>query len=198
MSNTITEGFSESLRYDYPLSPASRVIDAGFYEGQFALQIAAKHGCRVDAYEPVREFYGSGIQLLANQGALPGVIQLYHGAIGVWRGSTRIVVRGSSSSPLADSGDRLVEQSPLHLIDDVIGDGCDLLKLNIEGMEFDVLERMVKCGLASRCRDIQVQFHSCVPNAEARWKWIRAQLLITHHLTYDFPWCWENYERNES
>lgn len=183
--NTTT--FTEALRYDYPLTKSSRVIDAGFYEGAFSRQIAEKYGCWIDAYEPIEEWCKRGRAL-----KLPGV-NLIRGAVGVWAGSTLLRVQGAMTGPYADGP---MEETPLFLIDDVIGDGCDLLKLNIEGGEFDVLERMVNRGLASRCADIQVQFHSCVPNAEKRWKWIRAQLLTTHHLTYDFSWCWENYERN--
>lgn len=186
-----TTHFDESLRYQYPLSPKSRVIDCGYFKGTFAHGITTKYNCRVDAYEPVREWYEFGSEAVGL--ALPKV-HLYHGAVGCWRGTTKMVIKGDSTGAFADPTGREIEETPLHLIDDVIGDGCDLLKLNIEGGEFDVLERMIKCDLAERCRDIQVQFHTCVPETEKRYEWIKWNLLTTHFLTYHFPWCWENYQ----
>ncbi len=187
-----TTHFEEKLRYLYPLTAKSRVVDCGYFQGQFACGIMLKYGCRVDAYEPVREWYEQGSQSIA-RGERPN-IHLYHGAVGCWRGETDMVIKGDSTGLYADREGREIERTPLHLIDDVIGDGCDLLKLNIEGMEFDVLERMIKLDLAERCRNIQVQFHTCAPEAERRYEWIKRNLLTTHFLTYHFPWCWENYQ----
>lgn len=90
------------------------------------------------------------------------------------------------------------EQVALLDIIDVIGERCiDLLKLNIEGMEFEVLERLLdeKAAL-SQVRNIQVQFHPVVHNAYVRYQCIREQLLNGgYHLTFDFPLVWENYAR---
>ena len=185
-----TTSFSEDLRYDYDLTPQSRVLDLGFHQGTFAARIAATHHCWIDAYEPVREWFEAGRAL-----AIPGV-SLWHGAVGAWRGNTTVRIHGAMTGSFTEGE---AEETPLHLIDSVIGDdGCDLLKLNVEGAEFDILERMCKLKLVRSCRDIQVQFHTCAPDAERRWLWLRKALAATHHLTYDFPWCWENWRRNDA
>jgi FkbM family methyltransferase len=71
-----------------------------------------------------------------------------------------------------------------------------LMKINIEGGEFPLLERMLEANLMSRVRDLQIQFHSFVADAGRRRSAIRAALRRTHHLTYDYEFVWENWRRN--
>lgn len=183
--------FSEALRYAYNLNSDSRVIDIGFHEGEFSRNILEKFNCTVEAYEPVEEWVEKGLDLTSKFERF----KLTHAAVGAHCGFTDIRIHGSMSGRFADGP---VEVCPMMCIDDVIGfKNVDLLKLNVEGAEFDILERMIKLGLTKYCRNIQVQFHTCAPDAESRYVWIRHQLRHTHHLTYDFPWCWENWERNE-
>ena len=66
----------------------------------------------------------------------------------------------------------------------------DLLKINIEGMEYELLERIVPNNI----KNIQVQFHKIGENYEERYQKIREKLLQTHELTYDFPFVWQNFK----
>ena len=71
----------------------------------------------------------------------------------------------------------------------------DLMKINIEGGEYDVLERMIETGLVQDVRNIQVQFHDFVPQAKSRMNEIQDKLKSTHFLTYQYEFVWENWER---
>jgi hypothetical protein len=70
-----------------------------------------------------------------------------------------------------------------------------LMKLNIEGAEYDLLEHMIANGTISQVRAIQVQFHLAVPNAERRMEAIQSRLERTHRLTFQYRFVWENWER---
>src|SRR5712692_6686903 len=48
----------ERLRYDYPLSETSIVLDVGGYLGDRAARIASRYGCSVYVFEPSQEFLG--------------------------------------------------------------------------------------------------------------------------------------------
>jgi hypothetical protein len=50
--------------------------------------------------------------------------------------------------------------------------------------------------LIQNCTDIQIQFHDFVPGARALREERRKMLGATHHLTYDYPFIWENWRRN--
>jgi hypothetical protein len=47
----------EELRYAYPLTDDSLVIDLGGYKGQWASDIYARYNCRVFIFEPVKVFH---------------------------------------------------------------------------------------------------------------------------------------------
>ena len=77
-------------------------------------------------------------------------------------------------------------------------DKIDLVKINIEGGEYPLLARMISAGLVSRCRDIQIQFHTFYPDAKLLREQLRQTLSQTHFLTYDYPFVWENWRRIDS
>lgn len=41
-------------------------------------------------------------------------------------------------------------------------DDIGLMKINIEGGEYELLERMIELGIINKVKDIQIQFH-CHP-----------------------------------
>jgi FkbM family methyltransferase len=167
------------------------VIDAGGYRGDWAAQMAAHYGCRIIVVEPVSEFYQDIVCRFAGNDR----IQVLHAALGRTKGSVRITVAADSSSifgegpcgeivPLQDVAG-LVPPEPAEI-------GC--LKLNIEGAEYDVLERLAEAGILSRVRAFLIQFHQVGPDSEARRSAIRTVLAHTHELVFDYPFVWERWE----
>jgi hypothetical protein len=70
-----------------------------------------------------------------------------------------------------------------------------LFKLNIEGGEYDVMERILKTQMHSRIYNLQIQWHSVSPNAMDRMVAIRHELSKTHALTFSNGFVWENWQR---
>jgi FkbM family methyltransferase len=73
----------------------------------------------------------------------------------------------------------------------------DLIKINIEGGEYDLLPRLIETGLVSRCRIIRVQFHDWYPNAFALRRNIVNRLAETHDVEWSYPMVWESWIRRE-
>lgn len=73
----------------------------------------------------------------------------------------------------------------------------DLMKINIEGAEYDLLDHLIQSGIVLRIKNIQVQFHDFVLDAERRMRCIQAGLACTHELTYQYPFVWENWRLKE-
>lgn len=191
MTTPLPTQFTESLRYDYPLTSSSLVIDAGGYHGQFAAEISRRYGCRVDVYEPVfHELCAKALESFPNVSVFPY-------GLADFTGSTTFHIKGDMTGSFADGPAQEVQMLE---VSGVISDSCpvDLLKLNVEGMEYVILNRLLSSPPLMQClRNIQVQFHSVGPERERLYPALRERLLTTHHLTFDFPWCWENYRRNE-
>ena len=180
-------------RLEYPdLDAHSVVFDLGGYKGQFASDIFAKYGCRVCVFEPFSSYFRIiQARFRANDrievfgfalGGSDGVATIYAGGDGtsIYRASTiseEIEIRRFS---------RFFEDRGLERV--------ELLKINIEGAEFDLLEGMIRDGLHKKIRNIQVQFHRDIAGARERRARIKAHLLKTHRLTYEYPFVWENYQ----
>lgn len=187
--------FEENLRYEYDLNSDAIVLDCGFYRGHFSRLIREKHPkVRIVAFEPIHEFYMEGCKIANKLN-----VRLYNFGLG---GSTReehFNVKGDMSG-LFCTGNYL-DQSFIANISDVEKEyllkPVGLFKINIEGGEFELLEAILERGMATHYENIQVQPHACVPDAEKRWAAIQEGLLKTHHLTFDSPWCWQNYELNK-
>lgn len=184
--------FEEKLRYEYDLTPYSAVFDFGFYKGDFSRLLLEKCDCRIFAFEPCREFYEVGLPLAEKLG-----VTLFNMAVGGSPGKRAFYKKGDMSGRFSDGEMELVNFVDINDVHVVTGmDSVALAKLNIEGGEFELLETILERGMAQRYENIQVQPHAVVPDAEKRWAVIQAGLLKTHHLTFDAPWCWQNYELN--
>jgi FkbM family methyltransferase len=72
-------------------------------------------------------------------------------------------------------------------------DRIDLLKMNIEGGEYDLLDALIQSGNIKKCSDIPIQFHNYGLWSVERRDKIKAKLIETHYLTYDYEWNFENW-----
>lgn len=187
------DGGDQALRFDYPLEPESLVVDLGGYEGQWASDLYARARCRILVLEPVERFADRIRERFARN---PDIEVFAYGLGGASRTET-IHVRGASSSTHKRKGApehiRLIDVRDWfaeHEIADVA-----LMKVNIEGGEFELLERLLETGLISRIRDLQVQFHWVSADSDRRMAAIQEQLRATHESTYQYRYIWENWRR---
>ena len=68
-----------------------------------------------------------------------------------------------------------------------------LMKINIEGGEFELLERLLETRLISRIENIQVQFHNIAVESTRRMERIQQGMRNTHKPTYQYKFIWENW-----
>jgi FkbM family methyltransferase len=181
--------FTESDRYEYPLTADSLAVDCGVYQGTFSHILHEKYRCRILGFEPISEFYTRSVDRLR---PFPN-ITVFNLGVGATTRLERMSIKGDMTGIFADNP--TIEEVQVLAIGEILKPlgTVDLLKINIEGMEFEVLEAILAEGLAPKLRNIQVQFHAAVPDFERRHADIRRGLLQTHQLTFDAPWCWENY-----
>ena len=77
------------------------------------------------------------------------------------------------------------------VLDELGLDRIDLMKINIEGGEYDLLERMAEADLIRRVRYFLIQFHEWYGNANVRRWRIRRQLRASHTEVWNYPWMFE-------
>ncbi|MGH8977302.1 MAG: FkbM family methyltransferase, partial [Acidimicrobiia bacterium] len=71
----------------------------------------------------------------------------------------------------------------------------DLCKVNIEGGEYDLFDRLIETVWLARIRILLIQFHEWHPNAYARRRAIRRAFSRTHDEVWDYPFVWEMWRR---
>lgn len=191
----------EDLRLKYDLDENSLVIDLGGYKGQWASDIFAMYRCRIHIFEAVPKFaariaerFRKNARITVHANGLAGKTE---------RMKIKVAADGSSVFSTkefkADEGDEEIsliraadffEQNALKKV--------DLMKINIEGGEYDLLEHLLDTGLIRQIVDVQIQFHDFVPNAEERMQAIQKRLEQTHRTTFQYPFVWENWHLKDA
>jgi FkbM family methyltransferase len=72
----------------------------------------------------------------------------------------------------------------------------DLMKINIEGAEFPLLDKMIKADLLKNVDCFLIQFHEWHPGAYKKRQRIRQELAKTHRLEWDYYFVWEKWVRS--
>jgi len=182
-------------RLKYDLTENSVVLDLGGYEGEWASDIFAMYRCQIHVFEPIPQFCDNIRQRFARNSA----IRVYDCGLGEKEAEVEMRLAADGSSMFV-SGDEKVKARLVDVVDFLRQTGIihvDLMKINIEGGEYDLLDRLISAGLISRIRNVQVQFHDFVPDAASRMKRIQEALSHSHRPTYQYEFVWENWEAKD-
>jgi FkbM family methyltransferase len=184
------DGCEETLRYNYPLNENSVVFDIGAFEGAWSKKIWQKYHCKVYSFEPVPEFYEKAKQNISGTSII-----LLNYAVGVKDMQAKINLKGDGSSFISEGKScKTVEvRSICGLIEKFDLGKVDLIKLNVEGYEYLIMENIISNNLVGFFDHYQIQFHGGVPNAEERRSQIRKVLSKTHEEKYNYPLVWEGW-----
>lgn len=189
--------FTEAMRYDYPLTADSVIIEAGAHRGRWLHGMIEKYHCHAHSFEPINEFFQDAGGLFARE---PKVHLYNFGLAGSNRYDTWHI-KGDMTG--AFTGEGITQQVALinfvewmHANASKLPLVIDLLEINIEGGEYELLETILLHRIATRFRNIQVQFHGVGLTPVERRREIQVSLSQTHHLTYDAPFIWENWRLN--
>jgi FkbM family methyltransferase len=188
----------ETRRLDYDLGPGSLVYDVGGYEGNFAADLLCLFGCRVEVFEPIPDYFAIIRGRFRHN---PDVRAHRFGLSGSDADVLMTLERGASSAVIVaevQPTEPVTLRDVAGVMDELGHESIDLMKINIEGGEYDLLDRMIECGLTRRVRHLQIQFHLHVPDAQQRMERITAALERTHELRWRYPWVWESWTLREA
>ncbi len=183
-------GGDKKYRYSYPLTKQSVVYDMGGYEGEWTTKINDLYECRIEVFEPVKKFAEALEKKFKHR---PNVQVHAFGLAGSAR-TEKINLDLASSSTYKKGGQ--TEAVKLIRAADFIQENTktiDLIKINIEGGEYELLDHLIKTGLITQIKELQLQFHVFVPKARPERLRIQQLLSKTHTMTYNYPFIWENW-----
>lgn len=193
----IVDRGDSTLRLDYPLTSDSVVLDIGGFKGDFAERISNKFKCTIHIFEPMK----AAARYIGNRAKKnPKVFVHPVGVGGKTEDITIYIPKGKDEATMHPGDTEVAKEEQIKVVDvvDVINnvdaEHIDLMKLNIEGAEFDLLDRLIEKGLHKKVTDIQIQFHKIADDSEERRDKIRQKLSMTHWCTWDYPFVWENWK----
>ena len=183
----------KTLRVNYPeLNKKSLVVDVGGFHGSWAKEIFARYGCDILIFEPVSSF----AKELADFFAANSSITCHNVGLSNKDSVAELSLLGDKSSTFEKGSKKesiqLVDASAFFKKNGI--SNIDLMKINIEGAEYELLENLIESKFIEHIKNIQVQFHDFVPNAKERMESIQKTLSRTHRLTYQYPFVWENWQ----
>lgn len=188
------DGGDRRMRFDYDLNDNSLVLDLGGYEGQWASDIFAMYCCHIAVFEPVRAFARS-IETRFQHNPKIRVLPFGLGG-GTRKERISLCQDGSSIFKVAKRQEEIQIIDIVEWLQHEDRNTVDLMKVNIEGGEYELLERLIDADRIRAFRHIQVQFHRIASDSPARMERIQEQLGSTHHVTYQYPYVWESWTRN--
>lgn len=179
-------------RLNYDLNKDSVVIDVGGYVGDWASNIFSKYQCTVVVLEPIKEYF----EFIKNRFSTNSHILTENIGLGTESKIGIMCISNDGTSAFTDfrKADSL-EICKFVDVNEFIDqyNYINLIKLNIEGAEYDILERISDKNL-EKLGNIQIQFHTFVEDCVIRRDRIREHLSKTHELTYDYGFVWENWQ----
>ena len=185
----------DSTNLDCGLDENSVVFDVGGYEGQWASDIYSKFNSKIYVFEPVQNFadniekrFSKNNKIVINKFGLSDKTEM-----------SQISLKDDSSSTINKKADDTTEIKLVDIIDFTKQNNItniDLIKINIEGGEYALLNRLIGSGYIKNVKYILVQFHNFYPNAKTEMEKIRKELEKTHSPIYQFEFIWELWKLN--
>lgn len=187
--------------YDLPVSTGDLIIDAGGYKGEWTAKMMVHYGIRSEVFEPVLAYADHCKRLFTRN----SYIRVHTSALG---GASRITTFSLASTGTSEflanrpcEGGKKFDAAVLD-IDEFLKTLDDqpvaCLKLNIEGGEYEVLERLLDTHQITRFKSLLIQFHRQPEGWEARRDLIIERLRATHDQEWCYLMVWEKWVKREN
>lgn len=163
------------------------VWDVGAFEGRWSREILDRYPTAdLHLFEPV-PLYAA---MLPKEG-----VWIHPYGLSDADGQATITVAGDRSSTYEMGYSGTSEGIVLRDILEELGDQTvHVLKLNVEGAEYPILERLTQANRLHQIHTLLIQFHTFIPNFGERYLAIKKAMLKTHTLTWRTPFVWERWD----
>lgn len=162
----------EYLRYEYDLNPGDMVLDIGSYRKEFG-EVFEKRGCKVEYFDAM-----DNRAAWIFDGELKMGGQYYY-------------------TSMFDEGE-LGKVNTYKCVDiaKYLQEETALVKINIEGGEWQLIPYILNKGLMKNIKHLQVQFHILNgSDMSSAYNAIVKELSLTHDCKFRYPYVWESWTR---
>ena len=189
---------NKHILHEADIDADSVVVDVGAFTGSWAQHIVDRYDPVIYAFEPNPNSFKRLQEKAANN---PKLHAMPYG-LGDEDITVDFTLNGLGSSMCderSSHSDTPRTQVEVAAIDRVWSElrlgNVDLMKINIEGAEFPLLDKMIKTDLLKNVDCFMIQFHEWHPGAGRKRRRIREELSKTHRLMWNYTFVWEKWVR---
>jgi FkbM family methyltransferase len=183
----VQDSGDQTLSLDHDLISSSLVIDLGGYTGDWSRKIYSKYKCKIEIYEPFNNF---AEQIKEKFQDASSDVKVFNFAIGGGNYTASLFEYDLSTKILEN------KEGNIKVIDifDTLGNrNIDLLKINIEGSEYEVFDSIFRNKIAKNIESLLVQFHPIDNDSINKYEQIFLELSKTHECVFRYPFIWEKW-----
>jgi hypothetical protein len=179
------ENGDNTYRINYNLNKESIIVDLGARHGDWSDLIRQRYSSKIYCFEVVPEF----CKQLKDKG-----YETFCLAVSNKKEKIKLGVFESEASIFYENYNFDAEAIAASEIFEIIGyDKIDLMKINVEGAEYKILNELIDANKINKITNLQVQFHLFEGKENYEYNKLYTKLLETHELTWRFPFVWENW-----
>lgn len=176
--------------YNLNLKNTSVVFDMGTYDGEYYYTLYNKFQPIIHTFEPIEEF-------TKNLPKVPNLV-INAFALGKQNETFKLSLSGNSSSAFTFGNKitclkkKFIDYVTINNINSI-----DLIKINIEGGEYELLNAIIDCEWTDKIDMYLIQFHYLSHNPIAQRQKIINKLKQTHEPVFYYPFVWELWKRKD-
>lgn len=183
--------WKDVMLFNLPDNPI--IFDVGGYNGDWTqVSLNYYNNPKIYIFEPVMEFYKKIVDRYKGYSN----IKVYNFGLSDNNGIENIFINKDSSS-LFKKTNNIKEIQLVNIIDFLKSEKIyhvDLIKINIEGEEYRLLEHLIKYPELNIFNNFLIQFHDFIENSKIRKDKITSELSKYYELIFDYPFVFEGWK----
>ncbi len=177
------------------LSESSVVFEIGGFTGAFTQRLINKYSPSMYIFEPIKQYFDILVSKFGNREN----IHIYNIGLSNTNKNVEITLAGEGSSAFTNAAPDSKQTVVMNDISEFINTNnishIDLMCINIEGGEYDLLNRLIETGQIKLIDVLQIQFHTTVENYGVARDLILQKLSKYFEPGYSYPYVWERFVR---
>lgn len=177
----------ERLKYKTKFMDYGLVLDFGAYKGNFTSKLSKRNPhMSFQVYEPVSNFYDECVRRFKNKEN----IEVFQFGVTSDGRDLDLIVDGPRTK-VGNSTEKQVFSTKS--IVDIFADlnKVELVKMNIEGMEYECLYTLIRSGYIKKVNYLLIQFHNFRAQDTGDYRNLIEMLDKDFKSIFQYPWKWE-------
>lgn len=186
----------ENLKYKIDLNERGVILDIGSYRGAYSSKLMVRHPENTYwLYEPIPDYF----KVCLNRFKKEKNVLLNQAAVTSNGRNVLIKIDGLRSREVESSDSRAIEHKSVS-IQEIFNSlsEIELLKMNIEGMEFECLEQLVSSNSLIKARYLLIQFHKFEDDSHQRRESLHRKFEKDFDTLFSYEWMWELWVRKNN